>query len=195
MRSPSKSFDFCLGTNVLNARFSSCPGRLLSRVIWLPSTLLQRLAGRERWFAPLSNLLWSNFQNHWSSNPLGYKIGLSATSLFGYPRVHLLPLHVASIRKATTMYLSASVLALATSVLAAPSSFLSTYTSWPTDLSWLHAMQKRAAKKTCHAQALGGGQDDSSSIISAFNQCQNNSIIILDGNYTGELSCPAKAIP
>ncbi|KAG9041854.1 hypothetical protein FS837_011650 [Tulasnella sp. UAMH 9824] len=82
------------------------------------------------------------------------------------------------------MYLSASILALAISVLAAPSSFLSTSTSWPTDVSWLHVMQKRPAKKTCHVQALGGGQDDSSSIISAFNQCQNNSIIILDGNYT-----------
>ncbi|KAG8987948.1 hypothetical protein FRB90_003049 [Tulasnella sp. 427] len=45
-------------------------------------------------------------------------------------------------------------------------------------------MQKRATRKTCHVQALGSGQDDSPNIISAFNQCQNNSLIVLDGNYT-----------
>lgn len=85
------------------------------------------------------------------------------------------------------MYLSASLLALAGSALATSSSFLSTSSSWPTDVAWLHAMQKRAARKTCHVPALGGGQDDSSNIINAFSQCQNNSVIVLDGNYTGTL--------
>lgn len=86
------------------------------------------------------------------------------------------------------MHLSASLLVLAASALAIPASLSPPSTSWPTDVSWLRTMQKRATKKTCHVQALGGGQDDSSNIISAFSQCQNNSVIVLDGNYTGKFS-------
>lgn len=77
-----------------------------------------------------------------------------------------------------------SLLVLAASALTVPASFSPPSTSWPTDVSWLRTMQKRATKKTCHVKALGGGQDDSSNIISAFSQCQKNSVIVLDGNYT-----------
>lgn len=59
------------------------------------------------------------------------------------------------------------------------------------DLSWHYGLAKRSNTKKCNLKPLGGGQDDGPNILKAMSDCKKNSVITLDGDFTGELrTCP-----